>query len=137
MTEADHRRQAINDARVMLETVLASGCRELFVRTDETEIFIAREGGRPNPMLSAPPTSSASAVFAERTIAAPHVATLASVAAQGTQLSAGDRMAVLLVLGDETEVFAPTAGMVGCHVAKAGDLVEYGMPIALFLETNS
>lgn len=137
MTEADRGRQAINDARVMLQAVLASGCREMFVRTGDIEIFIARESGRLNPLLSAPPVPSTTASLAERTIAAPHVATLAFIAAEGARLSAGDRMAVLQVLGDDTEVIAPTAGVVGTHLAKAGDLLEYGMPIALLLETSS
>lgn len=133
MSDDQLSRKAINDARALLDALLASDCHDIHVRSGDTEIFIAREGGRSNPMLSAPVASSAATSAYERTVTAPHVATVVSIAAGGTRLSAGDRLAVLDLLGEEVQVLAATAGVVGRHLADAGDLVEHDMPLAVLL----
>jgi acetyl-CoA carboxylase biotin carboxyl carrier protein len=124
---------AIDDARALLDTLLSSDWQDIHVVSGETEIFIAREGGRPNPMRRAS-TVAAPALVAEATgqddvVTAPHVATIVEVLAIGTQVESGARVATIRVLDTEETVSAPHAGIVTAIHAETGVLVEFKAPI--------
>jgi biotin carboxyl carrier protein len=113
--------QQINEVRAMMSLFLRSGWRDLHVRTHAVELFLAREDGVPSPM--------ARAASDGKSVNAPHLATLISLAETGTVVSAGDRIAVLELLGQHEDVVADQAGTVAAHVATPGALVEYGQPL--------
>lgn len=131
---------AIDNARALIDGMLASDWKELHIASDGLEIFIARNGAGPNPMLGgyavAEPAASApaEAPVASRDITAPHVATLVSIVAVGTQVEAGAPLAVLSVLDEQENLAAPCAGRVVAHLAGTGDLVEFGTPLVRFEE---
>lgn len=126
---------AIDDARALLDTLLASDWQDAHVVSGTTEIFIARDGGRPNPMrqaVTAPvATSSAPEERQEpgQAVTAPHVATVVNVVAIGTLVESGARVATIRVLDTEEVVVAPHAGTVTAIHADAGTLVEFKTPI--------
>jgi acetyl-CoA carboxylase biotin carboxyl carrier protein len=128
--ERDEAALAVDDARALIDALLASEYQELHVRGEGFEIFLARAGGGPNPMLAGVEEVPAQAAEPGLSITAPHVATIAWVAAEGTVLAAGDVLARLEVLGEESELLALQAGRVVRILARPGQLVEYGEPIA-------
>lgn len=121
---------AIDDARALLDALLASDWRDLHVTSGGTEIFIARPGGGANPMrASAEPVESAVSEAGTTAITAPHVATLVSTAQIGANLSQGEIAATIEVLGEEETVLAPVAGRVAMVHVEPGALLEFKMPI--------
>lgn len=122
---------AINDARALLDALLASDWRDVHVTSGGTEIFIARAGGGANPMrASAEPVVSVSGETGmTSTVAAPHVATLVSVAQIGADLTQGDMAATIEVLGEEETILAPVSGRVAIVHVEKGGLIEFNMPI--------
>lgn len=137
--ESDPVAQAINDARALLGTLLASDWREIHVISGGTEIFLARPGGGANPMLAAPaaPHPAAPETIAparERAVKAPHVATLVDVLRVGTAVAAGDAVATLRVLDEQEVVAAPVAGTLYRIDAEVGVLLDYGAPLLVIAE---
>ena len=122
---------AINDARALLDALLASDWRDVHVTSGGTEIFIARAGGGANPMrASAEPVVSVSGEAGmTSTVAAPHVATLVSVAQIGADLTQGDIAATIEVLGEEETILAAVSGRVAMVHVEKGGLIEFNMPI--------
>lgn len=121
---------AIDNARALLATLLESGWSELHVVSGETKIFIARDGGRANPMREAPAASAEPAVAgAMTTVTAPHVATLVSAAAPGSSIEKGAVIATIAVLDEEEPVLAPVSGRVLAVHADPGALVEFKTPL--------
>lgn len=127
---------ALDDARGLLDALLASDWKDAHVVAGATEIFIARDGGRANPMRAAPvaavvdaaPDAVASAAE-EIAITAPHVATLVRTAVLGEHVAVGQVLATLSVLDAEEPLVAEQAGRVGMIQAEAGALLEFGTPI--------
>ena len=123
----------IDNARVLLGQFARSDWREMHVRTPDGEIFIARPGAGPNPMLA--PTagdaaaSTAATDAARVTIAAPHVATVAWILAPGTPVGAGTVVARLDLLGETVEVSSAGAGVVTERYIADGDFVEFETPL--------
>jgi biotin carboxyl carrier protein len=132
MSTENMAERAIADARALLATLTASEWREIHVASGGTEIFIAKPGGRQNPMRVAatvPAPSPESSAIPVVTVTAPHVASLHSVKAAGARVEEGDRIAVLRVLDEHHDLLAPTAGAVTAAFAAPGDLVEFGQPV--------
>lgn len=125
--------RAITDARALLDTLLTSDWQDMHVMSGDTEIFIARTGGRANPMRSAsePPAqpSPAPAAGPETPMTAQHVATLVDVVPVGTVVQAGQKVATIRVLDEEEALIAPVAGHVTGSIPAEGALIEYGMTI--------
>lgn len=124
--------RAIADARALLAALTTSEWREVHVASGGTEIFIAKPGGRQNPMraaTTAPTRPSADVGALVATVTAPHVASLHSVASAGAKVAQGDRIAVLRVLDEHHDLLAPAAGVVAATLAAPGDLVEFGQPV--------
>ncbi|VVT10532.1 biotin/lipoyl-containing protein [Erythrobacter sp. EC-HK427] len=123
---------AIDDARAFIDAILASDWQELHISGDDFELFLARDGGGPNPMFTAIDSSAspASAATTQVTvIAAPHVATIAWVAEPGTVFAAGKPLARLSVLDEVTEIRASNDGRVAGVDVAVGELVEFGITI--------
>jgi len=138
----DSAAQAIDDARALLETFLSSGWDEMHVVSGGTEIFLAQPRGGSNPMRMAPPVAAATPLPAVATpvagpqfeVKAPHVATLVSVLAVGTQVAAGQGIATVRVLDEESELTASAAGTIVAVAAAPGDLLDYAAPVASIVE---
>lgn len=128
--DRDDTALAIDDARALMDALLASDWQELHVRSEGLEIFLAREGGGPNPMLAGAAQGAAPGAVqptADRhRLTAPHVATVTWVAEVGTVLAAGQPAIRLAVLGDETDMPTKQAGRVSLIHAEIGQLVEFG-----------
>ena len=126
---------AIDDARALLDTLLTSGWQDIHVESGTTEIFIARDGGRSNPMRQVPAFPVAASAAQEEpedqvhSVTAPHVATVVDVAAIGTWVDDGARVATIRVLDVEEMVAAPHAGTIIAIHAEVGALVEFMTPI--------
>lgn len=130
--------RALTDARALLDTLLASGWQDVHVVSGATEIFIARAGGRDNPLqrqpVATPMAASPMAGGSETVIAAQHVATLVDVLSVGSSVAVGEKVATICVLDEEEDVFAPVAGLVATSPAQPGGLVEFGMTILTIAE---
>lgn len=125
---------AINDARALLDTLLGSDWREIHVVSGETEIFIARNGAGANPMRAAPAAPIADPARSlppavEKTVTAPHVATVVEAVSVGTRVEAGQTVATLHVLDEPIAVTAPGAGTVVRVDAAPGELLDFGAPL--------
>lgn len=123
--------KAINDARALLATLVAGDTRDIYVRSGSTEIFIARQDGRPNPMRAQKPNPTRH--LDEQTlvadILAPHVSNLIDMLVVGSVVASGDWVATVSVLDDEHQVFASTAGAVAESFSVKGAFLEYGSRI--------
>lgn len=120
----------IADARVMLAALAASSWQECHIVTADTEIFIAKAGGGPNPMRQADAVPRDANRSAGRPITAPHVATLVDILPPGSAVGAGQSIATIEVLGSELPVAAPSAGVLVSVEARPGALLEYGTLLA-------
>lgn len=126
---------AIDDLRALMGSFLEGDWTETHVIDARGEIFIAREGGGPNPLLAAEYEAAydgadegadPGASGTLRDIAAPHVATLVTVLAAGDRVAAGAELARLSVLDEEEPFLAPAAGVVAEVCVSPGALVEHG-----------
>lgn len=125
---------AVDDLRALMTSFLDGDWTETHVIDARGEIFIARKGGGPNPLLGeiadsydAPEDAiDVPAAGALRDLVAPHVATLVSIVARGVQVTAGAELARLSVLDKEEAFLAPSDGKVAEVCAAPGALVEHG-----------
>lgn len=132
---ADPMAIAVDDARALLDAMLASDWDNVHVVAGETEIFIAKSPGRPNPLFAGgktvDPTAPDQRATAREAVPSPHVATVVDVVPVGTPVAAGDRLAVLRVLDDEQDLTAAVAGTVCECPAVPGTLLDYGAPVVV------
>lgn len=126
---------AIDDLRALMGSFLEGDWTETHVIDARGEIFIARDGGGPNPLLGeeyeeehegADEGAGAGGTGALRDIAAPHVATLVSALAVGDRVVAGAELARLSVLDEAEPFLSPAAGVVAEVCVSPGALVEHG-----------
>ncbi len=135
----DPSAMAINDARALLSTLLASDFQDVHVVSGGTEIFLARSAGRANPMRvqSAPAEPiDDTPMGTETAVKAPHVATLCTTAAVGSTVVVGEQIAILSVLDKEFAVLAPVTGQIIAIQAALGSLVEFDQAILLLREAS-
>ena len=122
--------RAIADARALLAAMLANGWSEIQVVSGDTEILIASDAGRANPVAGRGEGRQAlGAPNMRYMVVAPNVATLVVVLAAGTSVTAGDALATLELLGVEFRIFADRAGSVDEVYVVPGDLLEFGTQI--------
>lgn len=130
---------AIDDLRALMTSFLESDWSEAHVIDARGEIFIAREGGGPNPLLGeigGYEAADVPAAGALRDLAAPHVATLVSILAPGDRVAAGAELARLSVLDEEESFLSPAAGEVAEVCISAGALVEHGTILVRLRESG-
>lgn len=122
---------AIDDARALLDALLSSNWQEAHIVSADTEIFIARAGGKLNPLQQKPIVGAQSDTADEPLIdvTAPHVATLVSTATNGSRVATGQVIATIRVLGDEKTIVSPCEGVIEKSQAVEGALLEFGTPI--------
>lgn len=148
----------LSDALVpaLVAKLNASGLGELEVREGDWRIRLRRPSGaavgtgsgtrradRPRPGIHgptpapiaapapAPPTSAATAGPERSPATAPAVGVFRPMSAVGARVRAGDRVAVVDLLGIPQDVVAPIDGVVVEVLAQAGDAVEYGEEVVL------
>lgn len=126
--DKDGQALAINNARALLATLVAGDVLDVYVALEGTEIFIARQGGRSNPMrvtkVESIPKHSTSSSLTE--INAPHVSTLVEILAVGKPVVTGDWVATVRVLEDEHQITAPSDGSVIETFGVKGSLLQFG-----------
>lgn len=136
---------AIDDLRALMGSFLEGNWTETHVIDARGEIFIAREGGGPNPLLgelfedayeTADEGADAGVTGALRDIAAPHVATLVSVLAVGDRVAAGAELARLSVLDEAEPFLSPVAGVVAEVCVAPSALVEHGTILVRLRESG-
>jgi biotin carboxyl carrier protein len=137
-------RSLVNDARVLLGQLRQSQWGELHLRTPQGEIFIARHGGRPNPMrrsatqavAAAEDAGVATSLAAGHVVRAPHVGTVLAALPARARVEANGVVCRLSVLGEAIAVSSPHAGVVGEVFAVNGALVEYDSPLFTVVRTQ-
>jgi biotin carboxyl carrier protein len=120
--------KVISDTRALLRIFEKADYRDLHLRLDGYTVFFAKSGGGANPMHNrvAPFLARSTSSY---TIAAPHIASLASVLPTGSIVAVGDVVARLSLLDEFIDVTADQAGTVEAVSAEVGDLLEYGSQI--------
>jgi biotin carboxyl carrier protein len=135
----------IATTRALLRMFEQSGYGDLHVRVGDYALFVARTGGRVNPLRVAVPekpiTVAATAAVlpkpaASSTISAPHIATMLSAIPVGSAILAGDHVARIVLLGEAIDLTAEHAGLVEAIIAQPGALLEYGAPIVTILSAQ-
>ncbi len=150
--QADHEGLArLSESLVpaLVQKLNASALGELEVREGEWRIRLRRHhaaatrrerprigagGTRPAAPAVAPAVASPAADVAglDRVVAlSPAVGVFRAVAAVGTSVRSGDRIAVVDLLGIAQDVAAPADGVVVEVFAESGEAVEYGEELAL------
>lgn len=126
--------RAINDARALIDWLVANDWQEIHLLVGDTEIFIAQAAGRPNP-LRAEDASVAIEIggSTEMIVAAPHVGTIVDLPAVGAAVTKGEPLAIIRVLDTVENIVAPTSGAVTALHVDIGALVEFGEPMVSLL----
>lgn len=125
----------LHEARALLRGFTHTKARALDVRTDRLLLFLSRDATvryAARPAAAIPPAD----VGPAHDLAAPHLGTLADVAAVGTRVSAGQAVATLRVLDRETLIVAESDGEVVAHHHASGALVEFGQPVLALAATT-
>jgi biotin carboxyl carrier protein len=124
----------ILEVRALLEQFRHSVWRDVHVRTNRYDVFIAKAGGVANPLRRAatPPAAVSDARPPVETmpIVAPHLGTVAWVESAGGPVESGAVVARIEVLGELIEIAADVAGRIHAVAAPVGVLVEFGATIA-------
>jgi len=118
----------IRDIRAMLLQFERSSLKDLYFRSPEWALFLARPGGGTNPLLAleqddeAPPVAAVEMLVAR----APHLGLFEPLCAAGDAIAIGDLLGLIDVLGRKTQVLSTAAGRVSAVRVAANDLVEFG-----------
>ncbi len=149
--EADHAGLArLSDTLVpaLVSKLNGSGLGELEVREGDWKIRLRRPAGapaaarreRPRAGVHAPARPASTAIpeaprDPHRAVAlSPAVGVFRTVAAVGTRVRTGDRIAVVEVLGIAQDVPAPIDGILVDVLVETGQAVEYGEEVAAVAE---
>ena len=120
---------AIQEVRALLMQFERSALQDLYWSGREWSVFMARDGGAANPMLTvAEPVAiaPAQAPAAALAVTAPHLGLFAPCCAVGEGVEQGALIGLIDVLGRKTEVLSTKAGRVSAICAAANGLVEFG-----------
>jgi acetyl-CoA carboxylase biotin carboxyl carrier protein len=125
----------ITEIRALLIQFQQSGLKDLHVRSTDWRVFMAQPGGAPNPMQQAAPAPvlapapPATPVAGRTAVGAPHLGLFVPVQEPGEDVTAGQVVAILDVLGRKTEVTSTVGGRIAAVHFAANDLVEYGQTL--------
>ena len=121
----------LREVSLLLEQFQNAEWRDLYMRTERYSLFIAKPGGARNPMLGEPLAKAAAPidVAAANTISAPHLATVSSLLAVGSDVQRGTVVGQIEVLGAREDIVSNTSGIVAEVLAPVGTLVEYETPL--------
>lgn len=123
--------ETIDDVRAILRDFRASPWRDLFVKSNDWQLFLAKPGGGPNPLQAvACMPDDEEAIAAGVCATAPHAGVFVpQVQAQQT-VSQGDLLGSVRVLDRETPILADAPGVIqwlraeGTFVEFANELVR-------------
>jgi YD repeat-containing protein len=118
---------SITEIRALLMQFEKSGLKDIYVRSKDWTVFMAQPGGAANPLLAAPAVSDPVSLVA---VSAPHLGLFEPVCTLGDDVSAGQVIARIDVLGRKTEVTCGAAGRLAAVHFAANDLVEFGEVLA-------
>lgn len=121
--------QLVDEIRATLRDFRQSPWLDLAVRSADWQIFMAKPGGKSNPLLEATQAEGvieAGTDAVTTSVSAPHLGLFAHSVEAGAQVAAGDSLGVLNALDRATSVVAESAGVVHAVFFEDGDLVEYG-----------
>ena len=154
--QADHAGLArLSDTLVpaLVQKLNGSGLGELEVREGDWRIRLRRPTGaatparreRPRPGAHAPAAHAAPRPAAPETphdpnraaATSPTVGVFRAVAATGTRVRQGDRIAVVDLLGIPQDVPAPIDGILVELLVESGEAVEYGEEVAIVAESSA
>lgn len=113
----------VTDIRALLRQFQQAALRDLHLRSQALEVFIARNDGSANPMLAGRPAADDARTTA---ISAPHLGLFEPLCAAGDVIGPGSIVARIDVLGRKTDVLAPEGGRITAVGPAANALVEYG-----------
>ena len=116
----------------LLRQFAHSPWRDLYLRTADYTVFVAKPGGGSNPLLNAARADAQQSAEPAYTLRAPHVGTVGATAQPGQHLRAGDVALTLLVLDQAVEVVADRAGVVAAVLALPGTQVQHDTPLLRF-----
>lgn len=118
----------IHDIRAMLLQFERSPLKDLYFRSADWSLFLARPDGGANPLLALEEQAVEAVAASVQAIVsqAPHLGLFEPCCAAGDAVQVGDVLACLDVLGRKTEVVSTAAGVVSAVHAASNDLVEYG-----------
>ena len=120
----------LEDVRALVTIVDRSPWRELYVRTGDWSVFLAKPGSGPNPMrgqMAAAVESCADVI----TVSAPHLGLFTAGLQVGTVVAADSVVGMIEVLGSFSEVTSDMGGVIESVLVTSGALVEYGAPLVL------
>jgi biotin carboxyl carrier protein len=121
----------VTELRAMLMQFEKSGLKDLHVRSNDWTVFMAQPGGAENPLQATQEMAAPVAAPANlAAISAPHLGLFEPLCAAGAQVSAGQVIAMIDVLGRKTEVTSAGAGRIAAIHFAANDLVEFGETLA-------
>lgn len=113
----------ITEIRALLMQFEKSGLKDLYVRSKDWTVFMAQPDGAANPMQAA---QAADGPVNLSAISAPHLGLFEPVCAAGDEVTSGEVIAIIDVLGRKTEIASTSAGRVASVLFAANDLVEFG-----------
>jgi acetyl/propionyl-CoA carboxylase alpha subunit len=118
----------IRDIRAMLLQFERSPLKDLYFRSADWALFLARPGGGANPLLGLATADEGQPIAAieTRVTHAPHLGLFEPRCAVGDAVAIGDVLGLLDVLGRKTEVVSTAVGRVSAVCVAANDLVEFG-----------
>lgn len=117
----------VTEMRALLRQFEKSGLKDMYVRSQDWTVFMALPGGAANPMQTSPALAG---LVNLAVICAPHLGLFEPVCSPGDEVSAGQVIALIDVLGRKTEVTSAGAGRVVTINFAANDLVEFGDALA-------
>jgi biotin carboxyl carrier protein len=121
----------ITEIRALLMHFTRSGLKDMYLRSADLTVFMAQPGGADNPMqIAAEPVAEGAAAADPVYVTAPHIGLFAPICAVGDVVTAGLIIAMIDVLGRQTEVTSPASGRVTALPFGAGELVEFGEAVA-------
>jgi biotin carboxyl carrier protein len=127
---SEEAQRAINNARALLDAMLAGGWQQVCITGNEGDYFIARDRGIANPLLVAGETPAAPVPQGPaKAIMAPHVGTVAWLVPVGHAVAAGDVIVRLMVLDEQVDVVAASAGKIAEHHVRIDELAQFGTPL--------
>ncbi|OFX03698.1 MAG: hypothetical protein A3E78_16560 [Alphaproteobacteria bacterium RIFCSPHIGHO2_12_FULL_63_12] len=119
----------VTEARVLLHQFLKTDYKALRASTPTIEIFFSRDAAFRADMQEAAVRGTDVGAAEPIETPAPHLGTIAALAANGETIAAGGVCGRIRVLDDEFDLTSEQAGIVIDRRADIGDLVEYGQPV--------
>ncbi len=116
----------VTEIRALLMQFASSGLRDMYICSQDWTVFMAQRDGAVNPLqMEGEPLPILASVNA------PHLGLFEPACAAGDDVTAGQIIAMIDVLGRKTEVASASAGRVLAVHFEACELVEFGDVLAV------